>query len=415
MAALPAGSIILQQDHLTDDAPFLLDATRLIWRRWKGRLPTGVDRVCLAYLRHFGPRAQAVVQHDRFRRVLDAKASQELFRLLEEPGSSFKPRLMAGTLRNAARFNGRGGGRIYLNVGHTGLNSPGFRNWVGSADVRPVYLLHDLIPVTHPEFCRPGEAEKHRERVRTMLTTAAGVIGNSRSTLDELAAFAQAEDLPNPPSIPAWLGAEPLPQPRTAAHPERPTFVILGTIEARKNHLLLLEIWSRLVERLGDGAPLLLIIGQRGWEAEDVFSLLDRSAQFRGRVIELNRCTDEELASHLSTARALLFPSRAEGFGLPLVEALGMGVPVIASDLPVMREIGGDIPLYLDPLDRNAWEAAILDYANAESAARKEQLKRMKSFRLPDWDSHFAAVERWLGDLSAPEADQHRFDQSLHG
>jgi glycosyltransferase involved in cell wall biosynthesis len=179
--------------------------------------------------------------------------------------------------------------------------------------------------------------------------------------------------------------------------------------------MLLLQIWSRLVERLGDEAPQLLIIGQRGWEAEDVFNLLDRNQQFRGRVTELNRCTDEELANHLSTARALLFPSRAEGYGLPLVEALGAGVPVIASDLPVIREIAGDIPLYLDPLDSSAWEAAILDYASAESAARDAQLQRIKSFRLPDWDSHFAAVERWLSDLNATESDEHRFDQRLHG
>src|SRR6478672_6682930 len=89
-----------------DDAPILLDVTRLIWRRWKGRLPTGIDRVCLAYLRHFGPDAQAVVQRKGFRRILDMKASQELFALLEEPGDAFKVRLVAGALRNLGRFNG---------------------------------------------------------------------------------------------------------------------------------------------------------------------------------------------------------------------------------------------------------------------------------------------------------------------
>lgn len=384
---------------LTDDAPLLLDVTRLIWRRWKGRLPTGIDRVCLAYVRHFGPRAQAVVQREGFRRILDIKASQELFRLLDDPGRSFKTRIVAGALRNARRLRGRGRGRIYLNVGHTGLDSPGFRQWVVKAEVRPVYLIHDLIPITHPEFCRAGEGEKHRERIRTILMTAAGIIGNSRATLDELAAFARAERLPMPPGIFAWLGIEPLPRPGNITPPERPTFVTIGTIEGRKNHLLLLEIWSRLIDRLGDKAPRLLIIGQRGWEAENVFKLLDHSERFRGHVVELSQCTDEELAKHLSMARALLFPSQAEGYGLPLIEALGMGVPAIASDLPVMREIGGEIPVYLEPLDGGAWEAAILDFANAKSAARKAQLRRMESFHLPDWDSHFAAVERWLDAL----------------
>ena len=385
---------------MSDDAPLLLDVTRLIWRRWKGRLPTGVDRVCLAYLRHFGPKAQAVVQHERFRRILDRQASQELFALLDTPGARFKAALLLGGFRNFGHWSNEGGGRLYLNIGHTGLNSPGFREWIRDADVKPVYLVHDLIPITHPEFCRAAEADKHRERMRTALMTAAGVIGNSQATLDELAGFARTEGLPNPPALAAWLGSEPLRAPNLSETP-RPTFVTIGTIEARKNHLLLLEIWSRIVDRFGSSAPRLLIIGQRGWKAEPVFDLLDRNDKLGGHVVEMNNCSDEELARHLSAARALLFPSHAEGYGLPLIEALGLGVPVIASDIPVFREIGADIPTYLSPLDGVGWEAAILNYAQDASAARDQQLRRMKSFRLPDWNGHFEAVEGWIASLRA--------------
>jgi glycosyltransferase involved in cell wall biosynthesis len=380
-----------------DEAPFLLDATRLIWRRWRGRNPTGIDRVCLAYLRHFADRSQAVVHHERFRRILDREASQELFALLEEPASDFRRRLMAGTLRNLGRFNGKGKGRLYLNVGHTGLNSPGFRSWVQEADVRPIYLVHDLIPITHPQFCRAGEAHKHRERMRTVLTTAAGIIGNSKATLADISVFAANEHLEVPASLAAWLGADPLPAPDRVSPSQPPTFVTVGTIEARKNHLLLLEIWSTLVESLGNQAPRLLVIGQRGWEAEHVFRLLDGKGSLNGHVIELNHSTDQELANHLASARALLFPSFAEGYGLPLIEALAAGTPVIASDLPVFREIGADIPAYFSPLDAAGWRAAILDYARLDSAARAAQLKRMKSFRKPDWNAHFNRVEGWLG------------------
>ena len=175
--------------------------------------------------------------------------------------------------------------------------------------------------------------------------------------------------------------------------------MILGTIEARKNHQLLLGIWRKLVAQLGCKAPRLLVIGQRGWEAEHVFDVLDRDDRLRGHVVELNACSDEQLAQHLGSARALLFPSLAEGYGLPLVEALGMGVPVIASDLPVFREIGGDIPIYLDPLDAAAWEAAISDYARPESPARAKQIERMTAFKSFGWDAHFDAVERWLAWL----------------
>jgi len=108
---------------------------------------------------------------------------------------------------------------------------------------------------------------------------------------------------------------------------------------------------------------------------------------------------DDELARHLAGARALLFPSLAEGFGLPLVEALQSGTPVIASDLPVFREIGQGIPDLLDPIDGPAWERAILAYAEADSAPRSAQLKRMAGYRAPTWDEHFSKVDAWLAAL----------------
>ena len=384
---------------MTDDAPYLLDVTRLIWRRWKGRYPTGVDRVCLAYLKHFGARSQAVVHHDRFRRILSRQASKTLFDLLEGPSDSFRRKLPFGVLRNLSGLNAEGHGRLYLNIGHTGLNSSGFRDWVTRTNVRPIYLVHDLIPITHPEYCRAGEAQRHRERMRTVLMTGTGVIGNSQATLDELSCFAKAEALEMPPSIAAWLGSDPLPAFPNLRKPDRPTFVVLSTIEARKNHLMLLEIWDRLIDRLGNRVPRLLIIGQRGWEVDRLFDLLDNGEKLRGHVIELNHCSDEELAQHLSSARALLFPSFAEGYGLPLVEALGLGVPVISSNLPVLREIGGEIPVFLSPNDRAEWEAAILDYSQTDSTARQSQVQRLKRFRSPDWQNHFDTVEAWLRSL----------------
>lgn len=374
----------------------LLDATRLIWRRWKGLHPTGIDRVCLAYMRHFNGRAQAVVQHKHFRRILNREASQELFGLLEGPAAQFRRKLPGAVLRNLGGLGRDGSGRLYLNIGHTGLDSAGFRDWVETAHVKPVYFVHDLIPITHPEFCRAGEASKHRERMRTVLATATGVIGNSQTTLDDLARFGRDEDLAMPPSIAAWLGSDDLTAGSRAPADERPSFVVLGTIEARKNHLLLLNIWSKLIERLGNRAPRLLVIGQRGWEAQPVFDKLDRDTKLHGHVIELNRCSDDELAGHLASARALLFPSLAEGFGLPLVEAMAAGVPVIASRLDAFKEIGGDIPTYLDPLDGTGWEAAILEYSQPDSGERAAQIARLRGFRTPDWKSHFEKVETWL-------------------
>jgi glycosyltransferase involved in cell wall biosynthesis len=340
-----------------------------------------------------------VIQHDRFRSILDRKASRELFDLIGAPPTRFRTALAAGLLRNLGRLKQPGGNRLYLNIGHTGLNSPGFRAWCRDAGVRPVYMVHDLIPITHPAFCRAGEPGKHRDRMRTVLTTGSAIIGNSQVTIDELAAFADAEGLSMPPHVVAWLGCEAPPAATPHSTRDRPTFVILGTIEGRKNHELLLRVWTRLIENSGPQAPQLLIIGQRGWEADSVFDRLDQSPTLREHVVELNQCSDAEIARHLRSARALLFPSIVEGYGLPLVEALGAGVPVIASDLPVFREIAGDRPDYANPRDEAAWERLILDYASDASEARSAQLARIADFQPPSWSEHFARVEDLLRTL----------------
>lgn len=368
-----------------------------MWRRWEGRRPTGIDRVCLAYLEHFAPTSKAVVQHKWVRRILDCRSSSALFELLAEPRPDFRSALVRAAVRFGLRRGEEGKDSLYLNIGHTGLNEPGFRSWVASSKVRPIYLVHDLIPITHPQFCRRGERDKHVERMRTVLATGTGVIGNSLTTIEDLRSFAHREQLPMPPTIVAPLGSDALkvttPQ---VEHMDEPTFVVVGTIEARKNHALLLRIWRRLVDRLGHRAPRLLIIGQRGWECDDVFEALDHGS-FQGKVIEIGDCDDERLEVALRTARALLFPSLVEGYGLPLVEALRSGTPAIASDLPVFREIVGNIPDFLNPSDEADWEQAILDYSQMPSARRDAQLKRAALFRPPTWDDHFAIVDKWLG------------------
>jgi glycosyltransferase involved in cell wall biosynthesis len=105
------------------------------------------------------------------------------------------------------------------------------------------------------------------------------------------------------------------------------------------------------------------------------------------------------VASLLRGARGLLLPSFAEGFGLPVIEALASGVPVLCSELPALRESGGGVPEYLDPLDAKAWRTAILDYAG-DSPRRAAQLTRLAGWRAPTWDGHFAIVDRLLAGLN---------------
>jgi len=390
-----------------NDAPLLLDASRLVWRRWTGTRATGIDRICLAWMQHYGPRAQAVIVHRQGQAILPFTTSQALFRLLVETehgkGSvvRFRAALAALAIRRSGHLRDRlqGDGRFWLNPGHTGLDRPGLADWVRKRQLRPVHLVHDLIPLTHPQFCREGEQERHHRRMLTVLETGAGVIANSAHTLETLGAFAASHDRILPPSVIAWPGTPVLPpvEPREEVEP---SFVILGTIEWRKNHSLLLSVWRRMIDKLGHSAvPRLVIVGRRGWQADEVFARLERR-EFGDRVAEVGPLDDRRLAQALAGSRALLFPSLAEGYGIPLIEALAAGVPVIASNLPVFREIGQGMPELLRPDDVAAWTAAIVDYARPGSTRRAGQLARLPEFRAPDWRSHFARIDELLAALS---------------
>src|SRR5262249_41515194 len=95
-----------------------------------------------------------------------------------------------------------------------------------------------------------------------------------------------------------------------------PYFVVLGTIEPRKNHLLLLNVWRQLAER-GGPTPKLVIVGARGWENEQIVDVLDRGLLTRPHVLEVSGLKAAALLRLIKNARALLMPSFAEGYGLP--------------------------------------------------------------------------------------------------
>lgn len=377
----------------------LIDVTRLADRLLQGRLPTGVDRVSLAYLDHYYDQAKALVRFGGRWVELDSENSRQVFdALLTRNGRQ------ASTIRRCVGQSyafswRRHHGALLFNTGHTGLDRPEYLNQVKRHALRAVFFLHDLIPVSHPEYCRPGEADKHHRRLGAMLSVGRGLIVNSEATRRELLAYAGQRGLAVPPCAVAPLAPATLPAPVSERPLAFPYFVVLGTIEPRKNHLLLLHLWRQLITELGSAAPRLVIIGQRGWECEQVVDLLDRCEALQGFVVEKPRCDDAELATWLHHAQALLFPSFIEGFGIPLIEAFTLGLPVIASDLPVFHEIAGDIPEYLDPLDGPGWKRLILEYMKQGSSRREAQRQRIASYSPPTWEGHFRGVDALLKDL----------------
>lgn len=378
-----------------------LDVTRLLARLYEGLLPTGVDRVGLAYVSRYGPRARAVLSERGFSVVLPPHDSQRVFSWLTSSirnRNAIRRLVLRACMHRVFEISFQGG--VLLHTSHNGMEFPRYYRALAKRKIKSVFMVHDLIPLTHAECCRPGVDATHRKRIHTALRHADGLITNSQATLTSLASEAHKANLRLPPNVVARLAPGISARPGTTRPFDARYFVMLGTIEPRKNHWFILQVWRRLVEQLGVGAPKLVVIGRRGWECENVIDMLERCEKLKGVVIEEAHCSDERLHALLLHAQALLFPSFVEGYGMPLAEALTLSVPVLASDLDVFHEIAGDIPDYLDPLDGPGWIARILGYAQHESPERTEQLKRIGRFREPTWVEHFECVDAFLDRLN---------------
>ncbi|MCB4822200.1 glycosyltransferase family 4 protein [Roseicella aerolata] len=398
----------------------VLDVSRLLSCVHR-KSPTGIDRVEMAYARRWlsGPEQDvtftaqslwgwfAALPRDRVAALLDAL--EEVWEHGAPPGRGLRraQRIALGLQAGLARGGGRASlqrrlrsvrNPVFLLVSHRSLDRQGPIGELRRAGARFVPLIHDLIPLTHPEYTRPRQAARHAARIANTAALADGVIVNSAATEAALRAHLAPHGRPAPPIAIAPLGIRPLRRP-AALLPTEPYFLCLGTVEPRKNHQLLLHLWRDLAME-GRTSPRLLLCGRRGWENGSVLSLLDRCEALRGLVQEIGTPPDSQVTELLAGARALLFPSFTEGYGLPLAEALALGVPAICSDLPALREVGGNVPDYLDPLDGLGWRRAILDYAGPDSAARAAQLARLRHWHAPDWEAHFAEVDALLAEVT---------------
>lgn len=204
---------------------------------------------------------------------------------------------------------------------------------------RLVVTVHDAVPFTHPETLTPHGARWHQDMLRRAERTADAVIVPTAAVAEELTGFLTLGDRVR--VVP--MGATALPAPSDAADrrlrlglPSR-YLMTLATVEPRKG----LDV---LIEALGrpelSGVPL-VVVGQAGWGGVDPAALAVAAGVAPERLVLAGRVSDEDLGAVLHGAAALVMPSRAEGFGLPVVEAMLAGVPVVHSAVPALIEVAG--------------------------------------------------------------------------
>jgi len=410
---------------ITTSSARCLDLTRLISRAGRGPL-TGVDRVEMAYLSHLlqdetpffalARTGLGYVLMDRSgaAEIADRLQGRKAWGRIDAIGRlSFKAslskrraeadlrRLSIGRCRRTKLAQMLAQklptGIAYLNVGHSNLTDECLGAWQ-SMGAKISILIHDTIPLDYPKYQRPGTPAQFEAKLQCVARHADLVICNSYQTQEDVKRwFGQWGYQIN--TLVAHLGVE-VPKAEVGALPEgidpnRPFFVTLGTIEPRKNHALLLDVWDSLAQDVPPAdLPHLYIVGTRGWENEEVFDRLDHPPIMGKSVFEMSNLPDMAVAALMSQASAVLFPSHAEGYGLPPAEAISLGTPVICSDLAVFREVLGNIPVYLKPDDVYSWKQSIIGSTQRKRAGQHRTSEEPSDFKLPTWADHFNLVLR---------------------
>jgi glycosyltransferase involved in cell wall biosynthesis len=235
---------------------------------------------------------------------------------------------------------------------------------ISEQGVKVVFFLHDLLSVERPDvFVRGNEA--NFRRWLKLISEFDGVISNSKSTMDSYARWLKV-NRPRSCNVPEldWvhLGSDiesSLPSRGLPAGAvdvlrlmeSKPTFLMVGTVEPRKGYRQTIDAFEQLWRQGLDVN--LVIVGHHGWKVDALVSRIRSHAEFGVHLLWLEGISDEYLAKVYAASDCLIAASEAEGFGLPIVEAARHGLPLIARDIPVFRELAGEHALYFSGMQSN--------------------------------------------------------------
>ena len=276
-----------------------------------------------------------------------------------------------------------------------------------SEGVGIISVVYDLIPLTHPQFCDAGLVKVFDRWFDWIAETADGFMAISKTISQQVEAEIQRR-LGSEEAAKRWhghfhLGSE-LDLLREGQGVDAnlldmfsdpaPVYLMVSTVEPRKNHAYLLDAFELLWANGSDTR--LCIIGKVGWKCDALIARIKQHPLLNKQLFMFNQINDKGLEYAYANARALVFPSHVEGFGLPLVEAMQRGLPAMASDIPVFREVGRDFMVYFDLTTPQSLANQVMQF---ESSGKFPSLKPIS-----DW--------QWIG---WSEASQQLIDGTLEG
>jgi glycosyltransferase involved in cell wall biosynthesis len=244
------------------------------------------------------------------------------------------------------------------------------------------FVVYDMLPLLQPEAFAYGSTPYFQRHIETIAQQADSLVCISRAVADELADWLGSH--PPPRTAPLRIGYFHLGADLAASAPsmglaadaqhvfdrvaQGPTLLMVGTVEPRKGHEQALAacelLWSDAVD------VNLVIVGKPGWLVERLIKKIEKHPRLGKNLFWLPGASDEMLTRLYESCAALLAASKGEGFGLPLIEAARHGLPIIARDLPVFREVGGEHAFYFNGTDAAALARAIRDWLALRAAGQ---------------------------------------------
>ena len=265
--------------------------------------------------------------------------------------------------------------------------------------VRVYLFCHDALPVTAPDFFEAIGRAQYRSYFRRGMKAASAVICNSQATRRDVEKVLRDLNMGEKPLHVVPLAHEFLGQPShqetqpkaTSTHPQvqallqRDYVLCVGTIEIRKNHFRLAQVWQRLMAEHPGKVPPLVIVGRLGWMNGEFLKLMKETNWLDGHIISVGGISDHDLAELYRHCRFSVFLSLAEGWGLPVGESAWFGRPCLTSSISSMPEVLGDYGLTCDPTDLNAMAEQIWRLIS-DKTALDSATQRVRAMPLRRWN-----------------------------
>ena len=257
--------------------------------------------------------------------------------------------------------------------------------------------LYDLLPITASDMFEEVTVLNFKNMYNSIFQNSDGVVAISKSVANEVIEYIEEKNIVFDRRFEVgWfhLGAEFLENNDIQLHNDNiekifinKTFIMVGTIEPRKGHEIALNAFEKLWEMGYDYN--LCILGKIGWKMESLIERINNHRELNNRLFFIDAPSDQELAYCYKKASALIFASKAEGFGLPIIEAAQFSLPVILSDIPIFREVAGDNALYFNTFDSNALADAIITWSQLD---KKSKAMDSSQIKVQTWSESFAQL-----------------------